>query len=488
MSRFTWATLVLTTAAVVGCNTGSRDKTPATGTGTPGTGTAAALTVAPRTTLPAGTTSVRIGQSAVAFIATFTAGASANVQLQSVAFTASGTLNDNTQLARLALVFDQNGNGAADTGESIIAQTTPAFPQDNGTATLTANPAFVITASTSVQLLAVVTVINPTNTATDAAIAGKTVQLSLTSAGSIAAVNTGGAAATVTLASGTFPVSPTPPVTAFVRDHLLITEIVTQAPQYVEIFNPTADTIQLANYHLTDFGVAVVAPPNGVGYFKLPSATATGTPTSNFFNGSNGRVTLRFPQNAAIAPGAVQTIAWDGQQFFSQRGQIPTYYLKNAAQGSVQMRAWNGQAGQTFDEASLNLPLYPNLPTLALVANSATSGGVVILFRWNGGATPPETRVTDVDYVVYGEPQAGSTSFPVDKSSQTGTASGPQYPLEPNAATQSKAPPGNAVQRVNFLEGTENTSGGAGVAGHNEASENWATTFSAGTPTPNAVP
>ncbi len=482
MSRFTWAALVLTTAAVVGCNTGSRKKTTGTGTGTPGTGVTATLTVAPRTTLPAGTTSVRIGQSAVAFIATFTAGAGANVQLQSVAFTASGTLNDNTQLARLALVFDQNGNGAADTGESIIAQTTPGFPQDNGTATLTANPAFVITASTSVQLLAVVTVINPTNTATDAAIAGKTVQLSLTSAGSIAAVNTGGAAATVTLASGTFPVTPTPPVTAFVRDHLLISEIVTQAPQYVEIFNPTADTIQLANYHLTDYGVAT---PAGTGYYKLPSATVT--PGSNFFNGGNGRVTLRFPQSATIAPGAVQTIAWDGAVFSQNRGQAPTYYLKNATPGATQMRAWDGAAGQNFTEAALSLALYP--ANIALLANSANSGGVVILFRWNG-APPAETRVTDVDYVVYGVPQNGSTSFPVDKSSQTGTASGPQYPLEPNATTQSNsaAPPGNAVQRTNYVEGNENTAGGVGVVGHAEATENWVSTFTAGTATPNAVP
>src|SRR5262245_2006488 len=82
-------------------------------------------------------------------------------------------------------------------------------------------------------------------------------------------------------------------------DHLLITEFVV-APtngEFIEIFNPTAGSIDLSHYYLTDDNANnnndYVRVVNGAAALKLAAA--------DFL--------VKFPDGASIAPGAAQTIA-----------------------------------------------------------------------------------------------------------------------------------------------------------------------------------
>ena len=95
-------------------------------------------------------------------------------------------------------------------------------------------------------------------------------------------------------------------------------------------------------------------------------------------------------------------------------------------------------------------------------------GEMVILFRLNTELQP----VADVDYVTWGTTYDDSSR--VDKTGLSGYQ--PDTPRPAQAAAVSPAPH-ESIARCNDSENDETFAGGNGVSGHDETSENMASSF-----------
>ncbi len=244
--------------------------------------------------------------------------------------------------------------------------------------------------------------------------------------------------------------------------HLLISEfaVTPTAGEFVEIYNPTDSVIDLSNYYLTDATFA----GSGAYYYNIVTGNNAGGGTAGDFH-------ARFPAGATIAPGEAQTIAMNGSDFVTTYSISPTYELYDtdgnipdmleALPGSI-----NGQGGLT------------------------NSGEVLILYFWDGQSD----LVQDVDYVVWGDKAEA-----VDKSGVSIDGPDPDntpstYLNDTDIASQiavSSGQPhdiGETSQRLDLMEHGETLSAGNGITGHNETSENLATSFQVGAPNPGFGP
>jgi len=225
--------------------------------------------------------------------------------------------------------------------------------------------------------------------------------------------------------------------------HLLLSEVVL-APtggEMVEIVNPTAATVDLSTYYVTDTPT----------YFRLPAGTQT-IDTSDFI--------ARFPAGATIAPGAVITVAIDSAANFQTTYAVaPTY----AVTGGTMI-------------------------VLASGTQTLTNGGEpIVLFRWDGASD----RVTDVDIVNAGTPSAGNAL--IDKSGiaidgpDAGTTT-TAYATDAMTIPTTTAPSsGKSIKRILAETGHETQNGtGNGPGGDDETSEQigttWDSTYTAPTP------
>ena len=114
---------------------------------------------------------------------------------------------------------------------------------------------------------------------------------------------------------------------------------------------------------------------------------------------------------------------------------------------------------------------------LQAVSGATTIGGspnakldnvaeTLILFKWDGSSA----TVQDVDYVLW-----GSNAYAIDKNGVAG------YAADTPVGSQDYMPihlDEQKLIRVSETEGTETTSGGNGITGHDETSENLSTTWS----------
>ncbi len=240
----------------------------------------------------------------------------------------------------------------------------------------------------------------------------------------------------------------------FAQDHLLITEfaVTPTSGEFIEIYNPTADSIDLTNYYITDATFA----NGGTFYYQIVEGGGGG--------GSFGDFHAQFPAGAKIGPGEYQSIALNGSaNFMGEYGVEPTYELYEddaapdaipdmleATPGSI-----NGQGGLS------------------------NSGEFVVLYYWDGASD----LVKDVDYVVWGDkaeavdktgvsidgPDAGTDS----STYLADTSIADQYVV--NADNDVDANPhddGMTAQRRLDVEDVEIWVGGNGITGHDETSEN----------------
>ena len=247
-------------------------------------------------------------------------------------------------------------------------------------------------------------------------------------------------------------------------NRLLLTEIVVTPTggEFVEIFNPNGFPVDLSDVYLTDATFA----GGGVFYYNVVTGTDAG-------GGGFGDFHARFPDGAQIGAGEFQTVAIAGSEgFFAEYGVEPDYELfedgiaadpvpdmREALTGSV-----NGQGGLT------------------------NGGEVVILYFWDGASD----LVTDLDYVVWGDKveAVDKTSIAVDgpdadllaTTYQPDTAIGAQEVVFPGAHLG-----GQSFTRLDFDEGTETSTGGNGVGGADETSENLSVTWAVAAPTPGDV-
>jgi hypothetical protein len=224
---------------------------------------------------------------------------------------------------------------------------------------------------------------------------------------------------------------------------LLLSEV-TLGPaghEFIEIVNPTNQSVSLASYYLADNG----------NYFKLPMGTPAIT---------SGDFIVKFPAGSMIAGHGVATVALDtAASFTTAFGVAPTY---SVADGT--------------------------LTTVVAMSPSLTdTGEVVVLFQWDG-VSP---LVKDVDIMLAGIPTTGNSL--VSKSNLTQGA-GTYHADAMSIPMQASAPAaGKSTKRIALESGHETQAGnGNGIDGDDETSEvtttTWDTTTTFSAPTPGSVP
>lgn len=389
-----------------------------------------------------------MGPDVVALPLTITAnGVSAD--FAGVTVRASGTVDESVALGAVRLVGDDDRNGQVTAGEPVLATVAaPAFATDDGSVTLTlANP-ITLASGASLNLLVVVDA-----TATGQAALGRigqTVALSVDAATSVQSSVT---------AVGAFPLTGT--VALGVNDHLLLSELNggSDPQQFIELFNPTGLPIDLSNVYFTD--ADDLDTSKSVEYYFMPTGADYGP------DNAAADFMVRFPAGATIAPGACVTIALEGSGFLAAYGKAADYCVRDAAGGSAQMLTSTGSGVWTADPDLAGF-LFP-------------SGEPITLFTWDGQSD----LVKDLDYVYWGTKSASGANDPHDKTAVA--VDGPDADTTPSVyladtpAAQQASVTGNLIQRIDFTEGAERRTGGNGLTGHDETSEDVDVTFVTGT-------
>ena len=246
------------------------------------------------------------------------------------------------------------------------------------------------------------------------------------------------------------------------NDHLLISEFVVTptAGEFIEIYNPTNAAVDLSTYYLTDD-----ISNNNNDYVKVVNGAAALSVAGFDF-------LAKFPDGASIAPGEAQTIAFTDTAFFRSYGQSANYEMLDSNAGVTDMVA------------------------VSVTSNAGITNGSesIVLFRWDGASD----LVQDVDYVVWG---SGTITAAVNKTglkidgpdadSDSSTYKNDTPPANQtvvNADNDGGSQPhttGSSAAR-NAPEAGETLSGGNGITGHDETSENFS--FAGGSWTVNDVP
>ncbi len=240
------------------------------------------------------------------------------------------------------------------------------------------------------------------------------------------------------------------------------------AQEYIAIYNPGSASVDLSNYYLTD----AIFTGQVYAYIVDPASRTSEKAGGGTFSDFH----VKFPAGASIAARDTIAIAVQGASSFeSSYGRKPAFEITNTGEGDPMvpnmLEAFPGSvpaAGNTFG-----------------LSNGSES---VVLYYWNGSTD----LVTDVDYVVWGTsssvrvdktglsldgPDADSTPTPY----KADTPGGSQVPIPAVDASNGHIF-GNAFRREDFNEGTQKTTGGNGVGGRDETSENLATTWSSDKP------
>ncbi len=260
---------------------------------------------------------------------------------------------------------------------------------------------------------------------------------------------------------------------SWAQDHLLMTEFVVSPTngEFVEIYNPTADSVDLTNYYITDATFA----GGGTYYYNVVTGTNAGGGTFADFN-------AKFPAGAKIPPHAYQTVSFAGStKFNTVYGVAPTYELfeDDAAADTIpdMLEATDGSINKQ--------------------GGLSNDGEVLILYFWDGMSD----LVQDVDYVVWGDKVEAVNKTGVKIDGPDADADSSTYLADTPIADQfvvntdqdadgNPHDDGKSAQRKLGVEDLENWLEGNGITGHNETSEN--TSWMGGiwslntTPTPNA--
>jgi hypothetical protein len=225
-------------------------------------------------------------------------------------------------------------------------------------------------------------------------------------------------------------------------DHLVISEIETDPAnaEFVEIYNPTASAVDLGNYYLSDNSTYTSIAAG------MPWMPITANPGTDFL--------AQFPSGAMIPPGGVIVVA-TSPMFTTAFSRCPDFIL-----ASSDLTCPGGGTARAM--------VAPTNGDLGSVPGSMFSNAreMLVLFRWSGSTTE---GLKDVDYVTWGAMFEDGTR--VDK---TGVGS---YLPDTPVAMQHPAPAPAAgmgvmqsIERCT-LDAGERLTGGNGITGHDETSE-----------------
>ncbi len=242
---------------------------------------------------------------------------------------------------------------------------------------------------------------------------------------------------------------------------LLITEITVTptAGEFIEIYNNGTDPVDLTNVYITD----ATFSPNGVFYYNIVIGGGGGGGFADFH--------ARFPSGASIAAAEYQTIALNGSaDFISTYSQNPTYKIADDGVADGITPLLEARTGSVDGNSS-----------------GLSGGEVLILYSWDGNSD----LVQDLDYVVWGDKNEAvdKSGIAIDSDTDADTDTS-TYLSDTSIATQTVISTGshsggNSWQRGDFNEGVEAQSGGNGINGSDETSEDLNNTFFEATPTPN---
>ncbi|HZO17207.1 MAG TPA: DUF4215 domain-containing protein [Polyangiaceae bacterium] len=220
--------------------------------------------------------------------------------------------------------------------------------------------------------------------------------------------------------------------------HLLISEVVfdEDVAEYVEIHNPNDWSVSLDDHFLADYA----------NYYLYTTGVLPVSP----------QVLLGFPPDSIIDPRGFVVVSLENANSFEMvYGTLPDYDMVGAM---VPAMEGGDQAGKIGNDTAM-----------------------IMLFRWDGASD----LVTDVDYLLY-----GTIASAADKSGVTVGSS--SYLDDTAPRMQSPAPKVGknvALYRCDTAEETEVDSGGNGVDGHDETSEQSSEAFAKATePTPGMAP
>lgn len=247
--------------------------------------------------------------------------------------------------------------------------------------------------------------------------------------------------------------------------HVLLSEVKTAPPEleFIEIFNPSCQAVDLRDYYLTDEPTYGLLPAWGASPPDLGQDDAI----------------VRFPTDAIIGPRSVVVVARDGMAFESGFSR-PADYAVTAPGNAIAMEI-------VASGTSLDMELHGD-------------GEPVTIFRWDGA----RDVVSDVDVLVAGDAPYPEHRLVAKQVIAAGGIDGPdedarETPYRIDATAMQPAisrdsgtgPTAGAYQRIMLEDGFEPFEDGNGVTGHDETSEDARSTWEqdVGTiPTPGVVP
>ncbi|MFC1707003.1 Ig-like domain-containing protein [Planctomycetota bacterium] len=276
-------------------------------------------------------------------------------------------------------------------------------------------------------------------------------------------------------------------------DHLVISEVASdtahdssagmRTDEYIEIFNPTNSTIDLADVFISDDPEEYYRVPHFAGPPRTP---VTGINFSDWI--------WQFPASATLTAGAVAVVCDDDVRF------LDSYFGGHEAQ---HLQAFRNTGAQLFECSDDNdtvsdmipwhqLPQYPTASRMSLTNYCET----VILFSWDGASD----LIKDLDTVCWIHPSSSydarylylfnksgvsvdgpdadvqTTQFQADLLTVNSVGRTGYTPQTLRVVENPRHP--KSAHRVKNTETAELLSGGNGTVGHDESTEDWYDTFS----------
>jgi hypothetical protein len=254
------------------------------------------------------------------------------------------------------------------------------------------------------------------------------------------------------------------------------------AQEFIEIFNPNDFDVDLSYYHLTD------AIRYGSEYYWL---IAEGLLTQGDIGGGHyNDFVARFPAGYTLPARSTITISMAGSDWFEAAyGELPDLEMY--------------EDGAEADAVPDMEPVFTNPPSdtpgnsIYTEGRSAGSddlprgipeleehyGEPLILYYFR----PGDDLVVDVDVFIWGEEKTGQFGYGFEKGRSDNNSAdyAPDTPLsEQDWHTDLDESGTVSFTRIDPDEGSQTATGGNGVAGRDETSENLSVTFALETPTP----